>query len=476
MEQVTTYSARKSNVFVWIAVLCMAVSAAARIIWLFNAHQRGVLFAVLGVLFPLLANLLIGLRLPIRGEKYFYVTIRPVICIQLYFVYRVSRVSVNVPRAGWPLVFVLLCALLCIAQALMYYLTFTGRLASSVWVLLIFLLPAVAAALDPAFRAAVPSALKCTEYVVISDLALVTGELCAILSAKKLPPPKEGDPYRFRYGDRMDGRLVRGGEPLDKVAPYIMPDRNGSNNLIKDSIDAVELEHYIHRKRREGLKHFGITHVLIASYVRASASYPGIMRFLAGQKVYQRMHVTLKMAIKKDLKLNSPETIISVDFYPSDTIEDIYRKFSEQLYEAQKTEDLDSSFDKFDQICVVSICSCAFGNLKNKRSTKFAGRFCDTLHDLHVVHVERTDGIAAVVGLFEHFSCGYQRHSHTLLLFFMVFLLYHRISQLQEAFQPFRSSRYRSPCFTKSVFFRYFSCFSPMFLNSKAVYSSSSLG
>ena len=346
MEKVTTYSARRSNIFVWLAVLLMIASAVTRIMWLSHSGESGILFVVLGVIFPLLANLFIAVRLPIRGEKYFYVTVRPVILIGVYFIWRVFRVTVNATGSATGIVFTIFCALLCLAQIILYYLTYSGRVASSIPVLLLYLIPTAAFCFDPAFRASIGPALAYGQYVVLSDLALIAGILCVILSARKLPPWKEGEPYRFRYGDRMDGRLVRGGEPLDKVAPYIMTNRNGASNFIADTVEVSAMEKYIHKKRREGLKHFGITHVIIASYMRACAAYPGIMRFLSGQKAYQRMYLTLKMAVKKDLKLNSPETIISVDLLPSDGPEEIYRKFDEQLKASQESEELDSSFDK----------------------------------------------------------------------------------------------------------------------------------
>ena len=179
----------------------------------------------------------------------------------------------------------------------------------------------------------------------LTDTLMVLGIITMILSARKLPEPKEGDPYRFRYGDRMDGRLVRDGIPLDKVSPYIMVNRNGASNLLKDTIDVTPMERYVHKKRREGLKHFGLTHVIISAYIRTAAEYPGLMRFLSGQKVYQRMKMTLKMVVKKELKVGSPETIISVDLDPHDTADDVYRKFDEQVQIANASDELDSGFD-----------------------------------------------------------------------------------------------------------------------------------
>ena len=347
MKNSTTYSARRSNIFVWLAVLLMLASAVTRCIWLFGASgEGGILFIVFGAILPLAANLLTALRLPIRGGKYFYVTVRPVVCLVLYFIYRVFRVTVNMTGSKIGPVITAVCVLLCIAQGVMYYMTYSGRLKTSLWVLLLYAVPVIAACLDPVARAAVSLSVQNGQYVVISDIAAVLGIICTILSARRLPAPEDGEAYRFRYGDRMDGRLIRGGIPLDKVAPYIMVNRNGASNLMSDSIDVSAMEKYIHKKRREGLKHFGITHVLVASYMRMCAEYPGAMRFLSGQKVYQRMFVRLKMVVKKELKIGSPETIISVDLLPTDTADDIYRKFNEQVQIANASDGLDSSFDK----------------------------------------------------------------------------------------------------------------------------------
>jgi hypothetical protein len=120
--------------------------------------------------------------------------------------------------------------------------------------------------------------------------------------------------------------------------------------MLKDSIDVAAMERYVHKKRREGLKHFGITHVIIAAYMRTCAEYPALMRFLSGQKVYQRMKVTMKMVVKKELKVGAPETIISVDLLPSDTADDVYRKFNEQMQIANASDDLDSGFDNLAQL------------------------------------------------------------------------------------------------------------------------------
>lgn len=148
-------------------------------------------------------------------------------------------------------------------------------------------------------------------------------------------------------GDRPDGRRLRSLDPMMGVAVYIMPDRNGANNLFKDCFECSNAEKYIRQKRDEGLEHFGYTHLILASYVRVVSQRPAINRFISGQKIYSRGHdVEVSMAIKKKMATDGSETIINIHFDVNDSVEDVYRKFNEQVESVKATEELNSSFDK----------------------------------------------------------------------------------------------------------------------------------
>lgn len=149
-----------------------------------------------------------------------------------------------------------------------------------------------------------------------------------------------------RFGDRRDGRKLRSLDPMSRVAVYIMPDRNGANNLFADKVEVTEMEHYIRRKRREGLSGFGIMHVFIAAYVRVVSQRPGINRFLSGQTVYQRDDtIEICLAVKKTMELNASETVVKMTFAPTDTPEIVYKKIAATVAE-NKEAPLDSDFDK----------------------------------------------------------------------------------------------------------------------------------
>ncbi len=131
-----------------------------------------------------------------------------------------------------------------------------------------------------------------------------------------------------RFGDRYDGRRLRTLSPMSYVSPYIMKTRVTSSNFIRDRFDIEKAEEYVRKKREEGLKGFGIMHVLIASYIRVVSQRPGINRFIAGQRIFARNCIDVMLTIKLDMTLNSPDTVIKAKFKPDATAEDVYNELT----------------------------------------------------------------------------------------------------------------------------------------------------
>ena len=149
---------------------------------------------------------------------------------------------------------------------------------------------------------------------------------------------------RRRLGDRYEGRRIRSLSPMTYVSPYIMVNRGGASNLIKDTVVLDDLEHYIAKKRQEGLKGFGIMYVFIAAYIRAVSQYPGINRFISGQKIFARRNIQIVIDIKKKMELNAQNTTIKVTLSPEDTVYDVYEKFTKEFANNRIDEEV-SSFD-----------------------------------------------------------------------------------------------------------------------------------
>jgi len=118
---------------------------------------------------------------------------------------------------------------------------------------------------------------------------------------------------------------------MNVVSTFFMPTRNGASNQFSTRIDITETEKFIHEKRKNGLPGLGIMHVLLAAYVQTVASYPGINRFIRGQKIYARNNIEMCLTIKKEMALDAQETVIKVPANANANIEDIYTTMSDLI-------------------------------------------------------------------------------------------------------------------------------------------------
>ena len=354
MGHITTYSARKTNPFVWLAVLLSLCSVVTRII--FHSSSQAVSFAVWIVLIflPIVAGLTVSIRLPYRGEEMFYVTIGPVVMYGIYFI-------VFACLYGFGTLMTIGCAAFTLLLCAMYFITYAGKISSGIPVLACFLVaPAALVLLDDNLIPYVNAAFaygRATRNLLISDGAIILSIICMILSARKLPEPEEGEERRRRFGDRYDGYKIHDIDPMASLVPDFMPSRIGSMNFISDSIDVAAAERYIREMRKAGYKHFGMTHLFIAAYTRAIAELPDVNRFIAGQKIYAAKDIWFSMAVKKEMDLEGIETTIKVKVDRTDTAGQIYDKF-DQVVQGVKNSD-ESEFD----ICT-KILNCTPGLLK----------------------------------------------------------------------------------------------------------------
>ncbi len=149
---------------------------------------------------------------------------------------------------------------------------------------------------------------------------------------------------RRRLCDRSDGRLLKKLPPMHRIEPYIMVHRNDATNLIFDKVEVTKLEEYIRHKRKQGYKGFGIFHVMMASYVRVVSQRPAVNRFISGQKIYARNNIEINIDIKKEMTIESPNTVVKIEFDPYDTAIDIYNKMK-AVIDDNKGGELDSNFD-----------------------------------------------------------------------------------------------------------------------------------
>lgn len=147
-----------------------------------------------------------------------------------------------------------------------------------------------------------------------------------------------------RWGDRRDGRRVRTLSVMAQLIPFIMRERSDAQNHIEEKFNVDRVLEYINEKRRAGYQGFGFMHFMTATYIRAVAEYPGINRFVNGQRVYTREGwVEISLVVKQEMLLESPDSVVKLTLRPDATALDVYDALYNKIneYRAEK----DSSFD-----------------------------------------------------------------------------------------------------------------------------------
>lgn len=296
---------------IWLMALCMAGSVAARFL-LFSGASRW-----LYLIWPTAAAILYILITVVFGEEMMYKTAIPVWITGITAIARFWNMDNRLLSWG----FVCVCILFFSG---VYTGIFSGSLSRNC------LLPVYLASLALLWYIAV--VFRVQHIALLPEFLTVLG-MILLIPAIRVHTNENDHPT---WGDRIDGRRVRTAQVMEQITAYFMPNRTGANNLFSESVEITELEGYISRKRKEGLRGFGVTHVILSAYVRTVAKYPALNRFIAGQKIYSRGEdIALCMTIKKELTADAPDSLIKIHLHPGDTADEVYRKFNAKVAEAK---------------------------------------------------------------------------------------------------------------------------------------------
>ena len=327
------YVSRK-NVLTWLMAVCMVCSAVTRIAVFGLKGSEESLYVWSQIVLPVAAPLLFMLIALLNGKEMFYKTALPVWMMVIH-----AGLWINRNITGRMMIWLFWIALIFFGY--LYTEITSGRRPRSPWMLI----PVVVSPLgfllyfyrEPLKSGAVQDLLP-----AIPDALMLLGVLILIF-AIRLHPMGE---YHPTWGDRIDGRRIRTLAPMAQITSYFQVERNTCSNFFEESFEITKVDRYIRQKRKEGLTDFGITHVLLAAYVRGIAKYPQLNRFISGQKVYSRGNdIQYCMVIKKEMNVDSPDTSIKVHLTPYDTAKDVYEKLNAAVEKVKATKELDSNLD-----------------------------------------------------------------------------------------------------------------------------------
>ena len=322
------------NALTWLMALCMLASAVARIVFPGVKGAGEPLNMWCQILLPIAATTLYALIALLSGDEFFYRTAIPVWIMALY-----SGLWISDNVLSRMMVYLFWIALIFLAT--MYTDIISGHRPKSIFLLF----PIVASPLIFILYFS-KNELLAGNYAALlpflGDILMLVGVLFLIFAIRVHPYGE----YHPTWGDRSDGRRLRTLDPMAQITTYFQWERNICSNMFEEALEITHTERYIRQKRREGYTDFGITHVLLAAYVRGIAKYPQLNRFISGQKVYSRGEdIQYCMVVKKAMRVDAPDTSIKVHLSPYDTAVDVYNKLNAAVESVKSSQELDSSLD-----------------------------------------------------------------------------------------------------------------------------------
>lgn len=141
------------------------------------------------------------------------------------------------------------------------------------------------------------------------------------------------------FGHRSDGRKLKTVPPFFRVIPCVMLERNDAQVYFKQDIKLKELDEYIDRKAKEGIK-LSYMNIIYAAIVRIIAERPYLNRFAMNGSLYARNQIFVSLAIKKSFADEGQETTIKLPFTGTENIFEIKEKLDNAI---EKNKDYSTS-------------------------------------------------------------------------------------------------------------------------------------
>lgn len=140
-----------------------------------------------------------------------------------------------------------------------------------------------------------------------------------------------------RFGDRRDGRRIRGLDPMHIFMPYLLPNRADCEAFISEQIDLTEMMRYLEEKNAANPdEQYTFFHVIAAAMVRTLALRPRMNRFIAGRRIYERDRISVAFVAKKKFSDDGHESLIFLDFGKDATLETVHNRILEEVGGARR--------------------------------------------------------------------------------------------------------------------------------------------
>jgi len=146
------------------------------------------------------------------------------------------------------------------------------------------------------------------------------------------------------FGLRSDGKRIKTIDPITKIMPHIMKERNDAHVLAPMEVECDGMDEFIFKERHLG-RRFTYMDIIVAAMVRTLALRPKLNRFVVNGRFYKRNDIQISFVVKKALKDTAEETTIKLTFKGTETVYEI-REMMEKEILANSSTSAENDTDK----------------------------------------------------------------------------------------------------------------------------------
>ncbi len=135
------------------------------------------------------------------------------------------------------------------------------------------------------------------------------------------------------FGKRPDGVRINNLSRMRAFMPFVSPRRNDANVLFTTEIEVDDALVFIDRfnEKRDEESQLTLFHLYLRALARVFHERPGVNRFVAGGRLWQRSHVAVTFAAKQSLEDGAPLKTIKRFFPEEESIGDLVDSITARL-------------------------------------------------------------------------------------------------------------------------------------------------
>jgi hypothetical protein len=135
---------------------------------------------------------------------------------------------------------------------------------------------------------------------------------------------------------RPDGDLVRDVPNLRRIMPYVMRTRNESAVYFEQRVDVGAAERFVRAFNRAHPEcRATVFHVFMWACRNGLAEFPGLNRFVAGGRLYQRRGIWVSYSAKQRMQKGAPLIVLKREFPPDEPFAAMVPAMQHQLSSAK---------------------------------------------------------------------------------------------------------------------------------------------